>query len=211
MKIKGFIHCYGTDNGQVIVLEQILRLKRSPLWDYTDELIIGVTGPDVMIPDEPKITHFHSERNNYEGCTLSRVYDECFKDECFVYYMHTKGASHTNLEDARPWRNKMETDIVDKYQTCIEGLQLGINTIGSQGIAESDRIFYAGNFWWARSDYIVGLRSPAQWTAQHIARGDHERWSYETWITQNQSYNYLFLSCGRHLLHGKGPRSLGSK
>lgn len=199
MKIKGFIHCYGTEKGQHILLEQIHRLKESKLWRLTDELYVGSTGNQIEVPDDDKIIHFHSEENYFERVTLDRLYQECFATDCYVYYMHTKGASKPAWDEGRHWRHQMEEVIIDRHESCFEILQFA-DSCGPLGLISHDNLpFYAGNFWWSKSDHVRNLISPHEWSHRYTSRGSHERWAYETWITQEKGCKFFFLTSGAHL------------
>lgn len=203
MQIKGFIHCYATERGQSILHEQLNRLYLSTLWEKTSKLYIGVIGALHSIPSHPKIEVFQSDNNTFECHTLTRLYDECCQRDCYAYYMHTKGASHIEPDTAAySWRIIMEDIIVDQHACCIAALASGIvDSCGPLGIrSEANWPFYAGNFWWTKSDYVRTLKSPEAWGKHFIERGSEERWAYESWITQNKLSNYLFITSGHWLL-----------
>jgi hypothetical protein len=86
----------------------------------------------------------------------------------------------------------MEETVIDQHERCRLALEVA-NTCGPCG-QNNPEPFYAGNFWWARSDYIRRLVSPLEWAQQSVARGGCERHSAETWIIQANYHLHLFLT-----------------
>lgn len=195
--ISGFMHVLGNERGQQIVLEQIARLKRSGLWDRSDRVYIGSVGAEVWLPSDPKIEHFHDHNPSlFETFTLSRLFDVCQAGDCACWYIHTKGASWTAVDPR--WRHHMEASVIDGHQECVAALAAA-NTCGPVGINNPEPL-YAGNFWWARADYVRSLIPPKEWSDQTVARGGDARMSAETWIIQANYHRHLFLTYGPPLL-----------
>ena len=100
--IKGFIHVYGVERGQQILAEQIHRLRSQGLWDVTEEIRVFSVGP-LKIPqyliEGRNVTYRHlSDPHEFERPTLQSLYEECCKETCRVWYIHTKGASWTTCD-----------------------------------------------------------------------------------------------------------------
>jgi hypothetical protein len=189
--IKGFIHCYGTEAGQRILLEQINRIKHSGLWEGTERVFVGSVGNQITLADDPKLTHFHhDDATEFELWTLDRLFEECQRDDCLCWYIHTKGASHH--DSSRDWRHHMELIVIDRWHDCAEAL-LQANTCGALG-HNNPEPFYAGNFWWTKSPYVRTLMNPTEWAANAISRGGAKRWCAETWIIQNNYHLHLFYT-----------------
>ena len=106
-----------------------------------------------------------------EQATLSSLYEWCGAHPgAFVAYLHDKGVRRSP-EDVTiflrqwDWRRLHEYFMVEVPQGCFKALEEGFHTCGAAAsaiTAGSSRLHYAGNFWWARCDYINTLPHP--WT-----------------------------------------------
>lgn len=102
--------------------------------------------PGALIPDQ----------KTYENGTVNAMLDFLRdKDPGYVFYMHSKGvtARHPSQEG---WRQYMMYWNVRKYHICIDLLSRGFNTTGVCH-TKLPLIYehYSGNFWWARSEYLL--------------------------------------------------------
>ncbi len=98
----------------------------------------------------------------WEQVTLNKLLDFCQTDDGAVLYAHTKG-SWSQTELARVWRVSMTHDVVTRWRECVHGLEK-VQAAGPFWLKswEPEHVdhesFFAGNFWWARSDYIRTLK-----------------------------------------------------
>ncbi|CAK0788835.1 unnamed protein product [Prorocentrum cordatum] len=101
----------------------------------------------------------------FEFYTLEGLWSHCQQarqpDKEAVLYIHTKGS--TNGKSA--WRHIMSHFTVQHFQDCVDQLQCGASTCGSNlanplGKAKWNFPHYSGNFFWARCDYIRLLPNP---------------------------------------------------
>jgi hypothetical protein len=193
MSINGFMHVYATERGQEIVTEQIERLKTSGLWDATKKIFVCSVGPEPHLPLDDKIVHVHfDDAGEFERPTLAALHRECLAagPNDRAWYIHTKGASWT-ANDPR-YRRHMEASVIDNWRHCYSALDY-CRTCGPMGKFNPEPI-YAGNFWWARADYVKTLMEPYAWAENSIARGSDARMSCETWVVQNNLDQHLFLN-----------------
>lgn len=199
--IMGYVHCYATEKGQLILFEQLYALKRSELWKEIDQLHVGIIECDdflMWLPDDPKITVHTTGVNSYERHTLDILHRHSLSASFDMFYIHSKGASRPNLEEARAWRVEAQRTIIDNYKSCLESLAC-FDCVGPLGIYTTPFPFFAGNFWWATSSYVRTLCPPFEWGQWYTDRGSEERWAYETWITQDKP-NFKFMTSGKHLI-----------
>jgi len=93
-----------------------------------------------------------------------------------VCYAHTKGAGYPS-DLATAWRYSMTYDVICRWRERVQDLQQhqasGPFWLKSDMPEHRDhRHFFAGNFWWARADYLLTLDPPLQQT----------RYQAEGWI-----------------------------
>lgn len=78
-----------------------------------------------------------------------------------ILYAHTKGA-YTDDDWRRQWRISMTHDTVTEWRDCVERLQ-GVDAVGAfwmekaKAHQENKGLFFGGNFWWAKSEYLASL------------------------------------------------------
>jgi hypothetical protein len=114
------------------------------------------------------VRHHGEDLSRYEFPTLALVHQCCQEHECYVYYLHTKGVSHPINPKSERWRAELLT-IVDDWQMWVASLSEN----DSAGPRWNDR-YFAGNFWWARSEYIAKLPKLEQLDTRN--RRLAERW-----------------------------------
>lgn len=155
--IKIYYHVYAIENVETIVEEQLSLLQRikQPM-----ELKIGLS---VCRPDfdyrsllnliSPHVINYEDN----EFLTLNLILGDEIKDEDFVFYLHTKGASKMNTplyEVESHWRGLMNENLITNYKGVITKLKHH-NTYGFLlEELEGGRDIYSGNFWWATGTYV---------------------------------------------------------
>lgn len=164
-----------------IVEEQMNDLKESGLYDICEGIWYGCNCKECP---ETLRTFFASyskvkplsnalipDQKTYENGTINAMLDFLRdRDPGYVLYIHSKGvtATHASQED---WRKYMMHWNVKKHKICTDILSRGFNTAGVCYINNPFCAFYAGNFWWARSEYLmkkskikdVSNRQQAEW------------------------------------------------
>jgi len=132
------------------------------------------------------------QQNLYEGQTLAKMYEHCQKDDGYVFYFHNKGMSSysTHIPGAiKDWRHYMQHFNIEKWEDCIAKLDEGYDCCGVDWVERHDIKLdfivqhYAGNFWWARNDYIRKLKHPLK---------IEEYMDVEAMLRELQNYRYCF-------------------
>mmetsp|Transcript_54186 Transcript_54186/g.108821 ORF Transcript_54186/g.108821 Transcript_54186/m.108821 type:complete len:340 (-) Transcript_54186:38-1057(-) len=100
-----------------------------------------------------------------------------------IAYIHTKASWHSTSYTQTQWRWMMQHFVLWRYRGCVRHLACGFHTCGP-ALYPGDSFagsHYAGNFWWARCDYVRAapdvrpsledLLSPVQGLGRWIAEG----------------------------------------
>lgn len=167
------------------------------------------------------------EHNLYEGQTISRLYDYCFKNDGYVFYFHNKGMSSygTHISSAlKDWRHYMQYFNIERWEDCVEKLEEGYDCCGVSWIKREDLAgniptegkryignHFSGNFWWARCDYIQTLPDPLKVEEYvHIPSlmdsFKNYRYAFEVWIGDERTKYYSFHQANVHHYHENYPR-----
>jgi len=159
-----FYHVFADGLWQQPAVEHVKRLANSGLLRQLDGMYVGVVGspgaraevrhrlPGVIVAEADE---------GWEQVTLEalRTFVEDFDGH--VFYAHTKGAwSQTAL--AERWRRAMTEETVGAWEKCVRALDRA-EAAGPFWLRspEPEHVlhdhFFAGNFWWARSEYLRKL------------------------------------------------------
>ena len=160
-KINGFYHIGNIGRCQSIYEEQVESLKSSGLLEITENVYIGVSGsmPKIDLFSKAKIVVHEENLNKGENQTLKKMHEMCQTIEpCKVWYIHTKGAARSPTGNTESWRKYLEHFVITKHKNCIEALD-EYDACGAEWIKHSDISLFAGNFWWANSNYIKSLEN----------------------------------------------------
>lgn len=157
------------ENAVNIIHEQMYHLEASGLLDACSDLIVGLNGgnesleiANILIPAKAQIVlHGLQCRNE---CRTIAVMEEWVKDHpgWYVLYFHTKGAV-TECDLNNRWRRCMMKGCILRWQDCIQALEQGFESAGvhwwpNKGV-HGDQHYYAGNFFWATSNFLRTLPS----------------------------------------------------
>ncbi len=200
MKIAVWYHCKlsgggipSADAAVNILYEQMTALVESGLADAADEIHAGINGNDgdaflvsSFAPVKTQL-HVHGQDDRWEQPTL-RALQLWMKPGWAVFYHHSKGVTQPDDPFHHLHRRTMEQHLVWNWRTCVRDLERGYDLAGINLVDEILRPvlpgrFFAGNFWWARSDWLLRLAK--------IDPNDRDRLSAERWVC-----------------NGKGPRPL---
>ena len=164
MKLVHFYHVYADGHWNEPALAHVEALHSSGLIDELDDMFVGIVGnPDSrggVKLDLPGVVVAEAD-DGWEQVTLQALHAYAKENSAKILYAHTKGA-WSNSELARQWRVSMTHDTVTRWQECVKGLDEA-QCVGPFWISSEDerhaghKHFFAGNFWWARSDYLAGL------------------------------------------------------
>lgn len=161
-EIRGFM-TVGCLNHFAEVFSEILdALMQSRLYDKSLSLDLAVLGHKgdidvvraMVAPfDRIRIAHTSADLTEYEYPALLLLEDVCRRSDGFVYYLHTKGASHDRTNQYhRHWRTLMLHHVVERHEECIASLS---DHDAAGTVWKGDH--YSGNFWWARAEHVREL------------------------------------------------------
>lgn len=138
----------------------------------------------------------------FEIPTLKNIKDDCdnMNEDCFVLYIHHKGASQPNDGPVTDWRNLLAYFNITRWKDCVEKLNEGYETVGANW-RTWPYVHYSGNFWWAKSSYIKRLPKltyPSQNNFVSQFNFGIDSWAYgyrhdaEFWIGLGEPKHYSF-------------------
>lgn len=160
-----FIHALDTDRGHEIVGE----FERA--------------AEEACYPYPPDVT-WVKPGEGFEDVTLRKVRSWCLGNpDWAVLYVHTKGAYHPWPQNDQ-WRERMTGELLGNWRAHVQALECH-DTSGQFWRSPEDEPgevpwgpHYAGNFWWARSEYLARLPELP------VLTGDEDRGLAETWISK---------------------------
>jgi hypothetical protein len=164
MRLTHFYHVYADGDWFTPAVEHLEELVVSGLIDNLDDMFLGIVGS----PANRKKVKFElpgvvvaEADEGWEQVTLKEVHKYVQESDDAIFYAHTKGAG-SKSPLATNWRVSMTNDTVTRWQECVTALRdhdaagpFWLKSV-EQEHAEHD-FFFAGNFWWARSDYVRTL------------------------------------------------------
>ena len=177
MRLSHFYHVYANGDWEIPATEHFEELGVSGLLDELDRIYLGVVGSrENRRKVKRALRHYVTVEadEGWEQVTLNKLRDFCQTDDGAVLYAHTKGAwSQTEL--AGVWRVSMTHDVVTRWRECVQAINsvqaTGPHWLRSDMPEHSEHgHFFAGNFWWARSDYIRTL-APVSVSNRYQAEG----------------------------------------
>lgn len=167
MRLTHFYHVFADGDWKTPAREHFDALEASGLMGELDGIFLSVVGsrenrvkvaralPGVIVAEADE---------GWEQVTLQKLHQFCQNDDGAVFYAHTKGA-WAQSELARQWRVSMTHDTVTRWRECVDALQR-VQAAGPYWLTSHEpehaehRYFFAGNFWWARADYLRTLPKP---------------------------------------------------
>lgn len=192
MKLAVFYHAFlaNGDQGINIVAEQMWALSGSGLAAAADEIHVGAFARDLLTvaalcPDRAALHDLGGDRGS-ELPTM-RLMISWLRPGWFVLYHHTKGVTLRG-DPYADWRRDLERVCVWGWRDCVRELERGADTAGTRWAHPHKgptyppgQRYWAGNFWWARSDYLMKLGPLVEPQFQH--RTDQQnRYEAEVWI-----------------------------
>jgi predicted O-methyltransferase YrrM len=190
--VRGFLHVCCMGAFREVTWEIVHALLESGLYNRSVAIQLGVLGDDaqqlvvetLIRPFERfRIAFRSSDIGKYEFPTLGLLQDVCQTWTGPVYYLHTKGVTHSPYDQyIRYWRQLMLDEVVTNHELCLAELTaadaVGTNWRGNH---------YSGNFWWAQASHIRRLpdiralqRFPRPLTAHPVW---NQRLQCEFWLT----------------------------
>lgn len=151
-----------------IVSDQMKSLQDTGLLDAAAEMNVGVNGGDEsrvfvasLLPAKAKAA-YHGLQSRNENLTLVML-EEWVKSHAgwHVLYFHAKGSTHGEGDPLNVlgtnWRNCLMRGVVENWRRCVADLDAGCDSVGSHwmpGMVDGTQNIWAGNFWWATSDFL---------------------------------------------------------
>lgn len=217
MKKICFIHCCIINNGLFILKELIDRIINCGLIEHLEKINICILG-NCNQENMNYIRNYNNKINIcfqdpniklYEYPCLIELYKFCINqtENTQILYIHTKGVFKPYLRGEHEWRKYMSYFMIDNFKVCNNKLLEGYNTVGCE--LYKDTIykykFYAGNFWWANSNYIsknllnpeVFLKDKKYYKKNEIDRFYAEKWLF---MTHNSIYPYNMFGLYRNYI-----------
>lgn len=223
-KIAIFYHLYQVGEWRSLFAEQFNRLDRSGLLDVTNHIHIGITGEEPFsLPNLKNVNIVRNTDTASEIPTVNALYEFCKENDGFnVLNLHPTGVSWTQKEQQDTllhykaktapitikeisenktcWRRYLEYFAIDKWEECNKILSFYdcVGTEWSTRVILDEKLMhiphYAGNIWWAKSEYIKRL----DWN--FIEKDPRlRRWMCEFWIGSGNPYYYNFYYSGKNL------------
>lgn len=166
MKLTHFYHIFADGDYCKPVAEHFRALEESGLLDELDSVRLGIVGSkenrDNVRALLPKYRVAAEAPSGWEQVTLKVLHRFSNRDLGAIFYAHTKGA-WSQSELARQWRVSMTHDTVTRWRECVAALET-VDAAGPYWLKswepehKEHEYFFAGNFWWGRSDYIRRLK-----------------------------------------------------
>lgn len=191
LKIAIWYHCKlsgggipDSDAAAEIAAEQMNALENSGLRQAASEIHLGINGNDgdallvsALAPPGAQL-HIHGRDDRWEHPTLSAM-QKWIEPGWAVFYHHSKGVTQPKDAFHHLHRRTMEHYLVWNWRRCVHDLARGYDAVGINLVDEILRPvlpgrFFAGNFWWARSDWLLKL--------EPIDPNDRNRLSAEWWV-----------------------------
>lgn len=194
MKIAVWYHCVlsgarisDEEHALAVMYEQMAALRESGLMQSADEFHLGLNGTESeallassFIPCEA-IVHVHGPHAQTELSTLACLH-RWLQPGWAVLYHHIKGVQYPKNTIWHNWRRCMEMACVWNWQLCVGALQSGMDMAGAHWMTsqkypmiDPSQRYWGGNFWWAKSDYLL--------TLPPLAADEYEkRYEAEVWI-----------------------------
>lgn len=196
MKCYGVYHVFCVNNWRDVFLEQLDSIKKSEIYNVISKFFLSViyeTEDDLnFIRNNMDGLNFEikfkTTKNEFEFPSLKIIKNLCDNEDCYIFYIHTKGVSITKNNMSfyhgsndfehisncvKDWREYMTYFIIHKHKECLDKLKeydaCGVNLV------DNPSKHFSGNFWWSKSDYIKKLPN-----IENINL--NSRWSAEFWI-----------------------------
>lgn len=188
MKLSAYIHVVGLGRGEAIARDLLGRIDGAGLTPHLAALRPCWGGPGPVpgwLRDRGDVIDLGDVVPAGEVPTLRRLHADCRADPAgAILYLHVKGATRPRGQ-ADAWRDFLADGVVTRWRECVAALDAGHDCAGSEwygpeGEAEWRRVWqfgpldflphFAGNFWWARADYVARLEPgpfTTRWDAEY--------------------------------------------
>ena len=195
--VRIYYHIYAIDGVEPIIDEQISLIEKNFNFPYILNVGISIANKNestYSIIEKFSKTNYHirdvrTNGNEFTTLDLIEIDKDKFGDSDYILYIHTKGASRFhetgnyfnntgNYDRVKTWRQMMNYFCIEKFDFAFEIFK---NTAyNTYGVLLNNRIFYSGNFWWAKANYIKTL-TPLE-NINNPDEGFLKRCRAENWI-----------------------------
>lgn len=179
-----------------IIPKQMEMLTESGLLYEASEFHVGINGgPESvsfvksLIPGKAQVKYHGIQCRN--ECRTMRMIEEWLPghDDWYVLYAHSKGATHPTGHDlSTRWRHCMMNHLVSNWKNCVANLDAGYDSVGCHWMTGAEtppgQSIWAGNFWWAKSNFLKTLPSIMERDRLKVSGIDsiNSRYESEVWI-----------------------------
>lgn len=163
MKTAVFYHCWlPNEQGLEVVIEQVAALKTSGLYAAADQILVGFNGDPYhsqYLAEFLPRAEIHHVPPHGEAATIQLLQHWLAdKEHWAVCYHHTKSITHPPGGPYTNWRRCLQRVVIENWERCVEDLENGAESVGAHWVnPHPTQQYYAGNFWWANSDYLRAL------------------------------------------------------
>lgn len=188
MSINHFYHLYVDGLWEDLFRNHIESVISSGLVREIENITLGVVGSQgekakcIAILDSYDIPYkiCSYTQDGWEQETLRYLYLASLDSDGVSLYAHSKGSSSLEVIQ-HIWRNIMTHMTITHWSECVNLLNT-YDTVGAFYVKSdfSHNPFYAGNFWWAKNEYLRTLGNPP----------NNNRWEAETWLLKDQTNAY---------------------
>lgn len=222
--VYGVYHVYCDNGWQQMVTDQMAGLRHHGLMDRTTKLYVScITRNDddtrqlqqLLGNDKVEIIANERDPRRFEYPALHFLRQKSLKEHCLFYYFHTKGITYQALKtndrkfcafkrNIEAWRKMMEYFLFEQWQVAVNALTQGYDTYGCYRLPPPPRPYYlyAGNFWWARSEYVRRL---PEFDFSRIAQ---DRFFAEEWLYKAKPRDFSAFDTMADLYYVYIPRAL---
>lgn len=203
--IRVYFHVAGMNHYREIVAELAGMIDASGLYDHATELramTVGSADVSHLFGDKWGVEVGSLVLDDFEFPTLQELHRTALEFPHDHYlYIHTKGASQPGRrrKHRETWRRYMAYFVISRWQECVS-LLANYNAVGTDWLdsAKWHTRHFAGNFWWARGDYLATLPIPQK------SLGENQkgvRYGAELWIGLGDIKYKSLHSIGSKYLH----------
>jgi len=179
-----------------IIHNQMSVLRDSGLLDEASHFAVGINGAELslqisrlMIPSKAKIVT-HGLQCRSENRTLVEIEKWLTNHpDWYVLYFHAKGATHpVGHSYSDTWRSCMMRHVIKDWRQCVSDLDDGNESVGCHWMTGDQtppgQSIWAGNFWWATSNFLRTLPSIYERDRIKVSGIDsvESRYESEVWI-----------------------------
>ena len=217
LAVYGVYHVLCERGWEALVREQVAALKESGLYAATKRIYVSCIAFDeadadklvrIIGEDKAVLVLKGGDPSMFEYAALNFVRTKSLKEDCLIYYFHTKGITYYNgsvtdrhylafRRNVVAWRKMMEYFVFTKWRVAVNVLLGGYDTYGCFRMPPPPQPFriYAGNFWWARSSYLRRLPEFPEGVAKT------NRYLAEEWIYKGMPHDFSAFDCTADLYY----------